>query len=319
MVFRRVSIFIIAFLVVASSVFASSSQAADTFLYERTGHWVTGEFLNYYHSVDDPDRIFGGPITEVLPDPLRPNIQVQYFERVRMDYDPTRPVGQRVRLADLGSWMYRGSESGTPVNIPVNSPLCKLFPKNNKYVCFGFLQLYERYHGQELFGEPVSDVELVNDRLVQYFERVRMEWRNEMPVNQKVVLTEIGRINFDNRVGNPELLKPVNAPNLPVTPALSSFVARPLLAANNQQVVFVIVRDQYGKPIPDAQVEITIVYSDQRQDNIRVNQPTNLDGFTVANFQVNDVQPNQVIDVKVKAVTPAGAIANGATWFRIWW
>jgi hypothetical protein len=287
--------------------------------FPETGHWVSGDILEFYSSFDDPERIFGSPITETFQDPIRENIQIQYFERVRIEFDPSKPAGKRVTLADLGAWLYDETQRGIPANIPVNNPLCRHFPKNDKDVCFGFLQLYDRYNGAELFGEPVSDVEFVNNRLVQYFERVRMEWRNEMPINQKVVLTEIGRIDFDRRIGNPLLLEPVFIPNVPTVPSVKAFVSHPLLASGNQQVLFVIVRDQFFRPISDAQVEVTVVYSDKSQVNLRVNQPTNSDGVTKTAFTVNDVTPNQVVELKVTALTTTGQEAIGNTWFRIWW
>jgi hypothetical protein len=280
---------------------------------------VSGEILSFYNSFDDPERLFGNPITEAFEDPIRSNIQIQYFERVRMEYDPSKPAGERVTLADLGAWLYDETQRGEPVNVPVNNPLCRHFPKTDKDVCYGFLQLYDHYNGEKLFGQPISDVEFVNNRLVQYFERVRMEWRNEMPENHKVVITEIGRIDFDRRIGDARLLKPVFIPNIPPVPTVKAFVEHPLLANGNQQQVFVIVRDQFFRPIEGTQIEVTVVYSDGKSINLRMNQATNSDGYTKASFTVNNVSPNQVVELLVTARTPTGQETTGSTWFRIWW
>jgi hypothetical protein len=318
---QRGILFLLTILVVFSGVSAKNYQDTkeDPKRFPSTGHQVSGEFLDFYYSVDDPERIFGDPITEVIKDPIRDGILNQYFERVRMDYDPTKPAGQRVSLANLGSWLYDETQRGLPVNLPVNNPLCRYFPVTDKYVCFGFLQFYDHYDGERIFGQPVSNVEYVNNRLVQYFEHVRMEWRNEMPVNQKVVLTEIGRIGFDLGQDNPRLLERVFIPNVPVAPVVKAFVARPLLASGEQQQIFIIVRDQFLRPIPDAQVELILIYPDNSKVHIRVSPPTDADGMTNTVFSTLDVKPNQVIEVEVTAQTPGGRDCSGQTWFRIWW
>jgi hypothetical protein len=321
MKFQRGFLILIAFLVIFSSVSAKYHQndKENPKRFPSTGHQVSGEFLDFYYSVDDPERIFGDPITEVVKDQFRDGILNQYFERVRMDYDTEKPEGQRITLADLGSWLYDETDRGLPVNLPVNNSLCRHFPETNKDVCFGFLQLYDRYNGERFFGLPVSNVEFVNNRLVQYFEHVRMEWRNEMPVNQKVVLTQIGRIGFDLGLDNPKLLNRVFIPNVPITPAVKAFSARPLIAAGEQQQINIIVRDEFLRPIEDAQVEMTVIYPDKTQMSFRGKTPTNADGLTQITFSVNSGKPNQVVEIQVTAQTPGGLECSGSTWFRIWW
>ena len=47
--------------------------------------------------------------------------------------------------------------------------------------------------GEAYFGEPISPMEVMpNGRLVQYFERARMEWWPEKPTGMRVVLTDVG-------------------------------------------------------------------------------------------------------------------------------
>lgn len=317
---RRI-LLLLAILLIVSSLSAKPFQDIDQdpLPFPETGHWVSGEFLDFYQSVDDPRRIFGLPITEVFEDPLRSNIQIQYFERVRMELDPSKPEGERVSLANLGEWLYDETQRGTRVDIAVNNPLCRHFPKNDKYVCYGFLQLYDRYEGVKVFGEPVSDVEYVNNRLVQYFERVRMEWRNELPLNQKVVITEIGRIDYERRIGNSTPDKRVYFPKEPVQPSVRAFVDQPLLARGEDQKVFVLVRDQFFRPVEGARVEISLTSTGLDSININVPQPTNSDGLTYQSIKIPNVSPNQVIDIKVKVRTLDRTEGQGSTWFRIWW
>jgi hypothetical protein len=317
---RGVALFLLVLLVFISSVAAQSPQdVGDNTRLFSSGHWVSGEFLTFYESAADPERLFGDPITEVLVNPLLDNIKVQFFQRVRMDYDPTKPAGQRISLANLGTWLYDETERGLPVNLSVNTPLCRHFPEKDKYVCYGFLQFYDRYNGKVYFGEPVSNVEYVNNRLVQYFEHVRFEWRNEMPPNEKVVITEIGQMGFNLSYDNPDLLKGVDIPNSPIVPNVKAFVGSPILASGEVQQINIIVRDQYSQAIPGSDVEVTAIFPDGVRMNFRVKQPTNEDGLTQISFPVENVTPNQVVEIEVTAQTPNGLECKGKTWFRIWW
>jgi len=124
---------------------------------------------------------------------------IQYFERVRMDLDPALLKESESIWPTWASWLYDEDQRGLPVDFPDSSPMCRIFP-NGKRVCYAFLQMLRPVQRPGFVGQPVSNLEYSNDRLVQYFENVRMEWRSEMPINQRVVLSEIGRIDFDLRL-----------------------------------------------------------------------------------------------------------------------
>ena len=316
---RRLSI-LFAVLVMLTNLSAAPAQEEEARYFNQTGHWVRGEFLELYNSVDDPDRIFGSPITEALPDNLRKGIMIQYFSRVRMDLDPSLPKGQRVRLASLGLWMYDEAQRGLPVNLQENNAMCRVFA-NGKSVCFAFLQFYDRYNGSVLFGQPVSNVEYANDRLVQYFENVRMEWRHEMPVGQKVVITEIGRIDFDQRFGNPDLIdpNPFGITGFERNLKVKAFVARPLVTSGDLQTIYVITHDQLLDPWADVQVVITLKYPGAGSEPRRLVKLTGGDGFTSGQFTIPEIQPNQVIEVMVEASVANGPTSTTTTWFRSWW
>jgi hypothetical protein len=315
---RRTWVIFLTVLVLLTSISAAPAQQEDTRFFEETGHWVSGEFLEFYDSIPDAERLFGDPITEPLDDPLRDGISIQYFERVRLDYDPSKPAGKRVSVADLGLWLHDETQRGDPAGFSTNTPMCRQFT-NRHFVCYAFLQMYDRNNGQSLFGQPVSDAEYINNRLVQYFEHVRMEWRTEMPVGQRVVLTEIGQIAFQNGIGNPELLKPVPIPDYLRQLQVQVFVSRPVAASGEQQKVYVLVRDQYLKPVPDAQVIVTLTYPDGTPDSRRADVLTNTDGVTQAAFTIDEVEPNQTIQVDVEVVLTNGPKGEGSTWFRTWW
>jgi hypothetical protein len=319
----RVTLCVLAFLLLVSSFSAAPMQQNEERQYfPETGHWVGGEFLAFYRSLPEEERsrIFGAPITEVLPDNLRQGFQFQYFERVRMDYDPSEPQGQRISLAPIGEYVYNGGQGGLPAEFSVNTPMCRLFTSTDKYVCYAFLQLYDRLDGPVLFGQPISNAEYVNDRLVQYFQNVRMEWRGEMPEGKRVVLTEIGRIDFDRRVGNANLLRPVPIPEMRLKEIqVRVFAGRSVISVGEQQQLYVLVHNQYMEPLPDAQVTVSIRYPDGRSFNYRLDEQTNQDGLTRVAFEVESARPNQVVSITAEAEIPNGPKGKASTWFRIWW
>ena len=320
MILRRVSLpLIIILLLITIWPSSAVAQSPDQMYFPQYGHWVRGEFLTLYRSASDPARLFGQPITGVFPDSFRPGIQVQYFERARMDYDPSHPAGERVTLANLGEYTYDENHAGQPADFSTSTSMCRQF-SNGKSVCFAFLQFYDANNGAKFFGQPISDTEYLDGRLVQYFQRARMEWRNEMPTGQKVVLTELGLIDFERRVANPNLRKPEASDNVMlIEPKVYAFVAHPLMASGQQQQIYVLVRDQYDAPLPGAQVMISLIYPDGHTENRRLSAFTNADGVTQDTFTVKQVEPNQVIRINVEADISSDLTGSAATWFRIWW
>lgn len=318
MIKRFTATLLVAFVLLAG-LSRVSAQQSDSEYFPRYGHWVNGEFLLLYHSVDDPARIFGDPITGVFADPIRPGFQMQYFERARMDFDPTRAIGHRVSLANLGEFVYGENQAGDPPGFSNASNMCRQF-ENGFYVCFAFLQFYDGSQGPVYFGQPISDAKYLEGRMVQYFERARMEWRAEMPVGQRVVLTELGQIDFDRRVGDPSLriAEKSNAITL-IQPKTYVFTARPLIADGQQQKLFILVTDQYNHPIPGVQVLVRLEFPDKHVENRRLNGQTDADGLIHDQFRIQGVRPNEVVKVTVEGYLSADLKGTASTWFRVWW
>lgn len=296
-------------------------QSEDGIFIKETGHWITGEFYDFWQDAPDPTLLFGFPITEAIPHPLRHDMTVQYFQRARMELDPSRPEGQRIQLASLGSWLYDETARGDLAGFPMSNAVCRVFQSTRKTVCYAFLQLYDRLEGPVYFGEPISEAEIVNGRLVQYFERARMEWRPERPVGQRVVLTEIGRLDFDITIGNPNLIDTYG--DIPAS-ALTEmevhvFAEKPIVPTGARQKVNIIIYDQFHQPLEGAQVMVTVTYPDGRTEKFRPSRLTNAKGLATAVFNIEQVKPNQVIEVTVDASIANGPTGQSSTWFRTWW
>jgi hypothetical protein len=282
------------------------------------GHIVSGEFLKFYRSVDNPERLFGLPITVEFDHPLQPGKRVQYFERVRMDLDPSLPAGQQVSLAPIGEYAYDPSRPGVEVPYQPNDPQCRSF-SNGLRVCYSFRELFDSY-GQKYFGLPVSNMVMTDEnRLVQYFQNLRLEWRGEMPVGRRVVVTPLGRVDFDRQIGDPALLDPKPGPIArQVIPTLRVFPGRPLVVNGDRQKVFVILRNQFNEPIKNNSVRVTFLFPGNVQPQTISGIYTDESGIAFAEQEITGLKPNQVIQVEVEANVGSDTL-KATTWFRVWW
>lgn len=291
------------------------AQATDPLYFEETGHSIKGEFLKFYLSAGDSLLLFGYPVTDEFVDPINGQ-RSQYFQRARFDLVDT-PAGQRIQLAPLGEILY---QTGAPeVPLTKSSPVCRSFSQTKHTVCYAFLQFYDLNNGSVYFGNPVSELEEEDNRYVQYFENVRMEWRPELPSGQRVALSDLGRIYYDYRIGLQDLTRPqgTNISNLPRTIQANAFVNYALIPANSDQDLYVIVQDQTLQPVEGASVSVTILQPDGQQELFRA-PFTNYDGISKLTFKVKDLPVREVVEVEV-TVEYQAQISETSTWFRIWW
>lgn len=311
--------FLLVIILAAGLVFgASQSVTADTtdaVYVTETGHWIWGEFLRQYNSVSDPLLLYGYPITDDFTDPVT-NQRVQYFQRARFDLVDTAQ-GTVVQIAPLGSLLH---EQGAPLaDIPNDGPTCRSFD-NGFSVCYAFLQFFDTYDGATHFGKPVANLEVIDGRYIQYFEYARMEWWPERPAGQRVVLSDLGRIYFDKVVADPTLLKsspPANMAGNLLKPQARVFARSALVGRGEQQQVYVVVQDQYLRPMANSQVGVTLKYPDGSQEFYRLPE-TNEFGISQFTFTVPDFEVRSVINIEAE-ITLRGESATGKSWFRIWW
>lgn len=302
----------------------SPSQAkskADQF-FPETGHWVRGEFLEYFNSVPDPLLVFGYPITEVFTDPTI-NIDIQYFQRARFELHADAPSGQRVQLSPVGAWVFRASEVEA-VSLETDTPACRpyTYKNNNFHVCYAFKNFFDAHGGLAQFGAPISDFSREGDRYIQYFERARFEWRPDLPPDQWVRLADIARIQFDQSQRDPALLTSAEAGNLDrigssiIRLQPRAFMSKAVARSRSEQTIFVIVQDQKQLPVENALVAIE-VQMPGKMESYRL-PATDQDGITRFTFTVDDLPVNQIVPVEV-TVSYGDIESTTSTWFRIWW
>ncbi len=83
----------------------------------------------------------------------------------------------------------------TPVHAQPSPPPCErseFFPQTGHSVCDRFLDFFQTRGGVEIFGYPITEQFIENGRLVQYFQRVRMEHHPENPPPYQVQLGLLG-------------------------------------------------------------------------------------------------------------------------------
>lgn len=298
------------FLAVSGSVVHAQDGGTSQY-FSETGHSVSGEFWKYYQSVPNADLVFGYPLTEAFTDTKSGRV-VQYFTRARFEYHPEQPDGQRVRLSTLGTAVYVPGRA-----ISMFSPTgCRTF-QDGYFACYAFLEFFDKYGGEAIFGQPISGFESLNGRIVQYFERARFDWYPEYAEGQKVVLADLGRIYFDVAKEDANRLQPVQYDGIVdvLTLQTRAFVWKAVTQANDQQAVYVVVQDQMFNPVYNATVVVTVYWSAGNPQSIAL--ATDRNGIVIVPFAIQNQTYGSLVTVNVR-VSYQGLENSTITSFRVW-
>lgn len=312
---------------------STSAQQRRARYFEETGHNVYGDFLEFYEKHGGL-AIFGYPLTGEFTVDGR---QVQYFQRARMELHPESPEPYNVQLGLLGDELgYRQPpilESDIP---PPGHPDKRYFAETGHTVTFTFLEFFESSGGLDIFGYPISEWGFEPDgRIVQYFQRAKMEWYPENPAGQRVQLGMLGTIyvqqNVDSRYTGREdpLILSRTLPPTPLTPEQTSIPAdvmaitvraslkHPIIGLYGAQTAYVYVFDQSSYGVPGTSVEMQVQYADGRSEVIPL-AGTNANGYSQIEFSVEDLTPGQVVLVNLSA-RYGDLTANASAAFLPWW
>jgi hypothetical protein len=173
--------------------------------FRETGKTVHGVFLDYWRNHGGlPQQ--GYPISDVISETSeldRRTYVVQYFERTVFQYDSAQSDPRfQVLLSQLGTFQYRKKyPDGAPGQQPsVNNPL--VFPETGKTLGGLFREYWERHGGLLQQGLPISEEFIERsdldgeEYLVQYFERVVMEYHPENKPPYDVLLSHLGTLHY---------------------------------------------------------------------------------------------------------------------------
>lgn len=284
------------------------AQSADVQYFPETGHFVKGAFLQFYNAARDPKLVYGYPITEQIT--ARDGKTVQYFQRARFEL----AAANRVQLTPLGALTYARQ---SPLPVEGNNG-CERFPSGYS-VCFTFLEFYKANGGPNQFGNPISPFESADGLIVQYFEGARFEWRADRGAEKWVVISDLGRLYFDQQKEDPAHLRPVPPPDATIKPVLSlkarAFVLRAVTLKSGTQTVYVTVHDQTTDALENASVKATVRFTDgSAQEYVFA---TNAQGIGQVTFDFSGQKPGELVTVEV-SVNYQGLTTTTATSFRIW-
>jgi hypothetical protein len=307
-------LFVVLLLIAVGSSTIALAQSSNEY-FPVTGHFVTGEFLQFYNHAPNAKTIYGSPITEQFYD-TSIGRTVQYFQNARFELFPELPPGQQVLLTQLGSALHR---NGHLIEIIPTTAYCDQEEDWAFPVCFTFLDFYLEQDGAIHFGKPISGIEYYNGRLIQQFEFAHFIWVPENLSGAKVSLAQLGT-QFFNRIGaNHYLLEPIrnqeynaNINRLQVR----VFTQQAVISQGESQTINVVVKDQNNAPITAALVSITVEYPDGTTETI-ASLPTNSFGVAQSAFTVNSDQIG-VVDISV-TVTYNNLLSRGITTFRLWY
>jgi hypothetical protein len=312
---RSLAIFITLCLLSASWVSVrAQTQDPNSKYFSETGHNVKGDFLKFYNSNPNAIFLYGYPITEEFVN--KDGKTVQYFQRARFEYRVDLPEGQRVQFTQLGRETYI---STGPLNVS-NTFACRTYAETGYPVCFAFLEFFDKYGGTAQFGYPISGFEYHENKIVQYFERARLEWQPWKAEGQRVVVSDLGRMYFDKLGEDPGLLSPVKPLNNISTDIVNlqvrAFVSKAVTLATDSQLVFVIVQDQNLQPITNASCTVLVHWPDGRAEPTTLTTNTNGVGMMPLSFTSQPYGSLIYVDV---VCTFSRFSANTTISFRIWY
>ncbi len=177
---------------------AQTAQPGGFAYFPETGHNV-GLQIKRFFDANGGVATFGFPLTELIVG--ADGVQVQYFERARFEYRPSAPPEARVAITRAGSLLSEGrSDPAFQWLAASPDPARDFFPESGHTLGGAFRWYWQTRGGLAAFGYPVSE-ELKEwdqaagvERLVQYFERARLEYRPELAGSpDEVGLSPVGR------------------------------------------------------------------------------------------------------------------------------
>ncbi len=306
---RRFVIPLLVFILLLTTQGNVRAQSTVVQFFLETGHNVKGVFLQFYRSAKDPQLVYGYPITEQMTS--KDGKTVQYFQRARFELTST----QAIQLTALGRLSYQPKSP-----ITINNPnACEVYPTGFP-VCLAFLEFYKANGGPTQFGNPISPFESSDGLIVQYFEGTRFEWRADRPAEQRVVISELGRIYFDLLKEDPAQLKPVESSGgNTINPVLSlkvrAFVLKAVTLKSGQQTVYIIVQDQISKAVSNVTGKALVKLPDGTIQETSFT--TNASGIAQFSFGFQNQKAGELVPIEI-VVSYQNITATTKTSFRIW-
>lgn len=300
------------------------AQDEEGNFFEETGYWVSGVFWDYFRTRGGLE-IFGYPVSDPFWDQ---GLLVQYFQKARMEWHPNNPDPYKVQLGLLGEELkYR--QPGVPEPYP-QSRRKVYFPETGHTLAYAFLDYFRAKGGLDIFGYPITEMHFEEGKIVQYFQRAKMEWLPNDP-SSAIRIGELGALYltiYRDRMPA-EAFQPTTTaaekpgPQPTSTPSITAIQAVVslkywVLGQQRVQTVSVLVTDNYGNSVNGAQVTFTLETptGEKLPDGERT-LTTNERGFAQTDLPVNWEYSGTQIIVKA-GVTYLGLSTQGQNIFLLW-
>jgi hypothetical protein len=312
-------VFVAVFCLLLTTWGSVQAQTSDVEYFQETGHSIQGDFLRFYQSFPNPTYNFGYPITEQFTS--KDGKTVQYFQRARLEM--ATDSASNVKLTPLGSLMYSPGDR----RVAVNNPLaCRTFTETGYSVCFAFLEFFEQNGGIERFGPPITPFEFHNNQIVQYFENARLEWQPGLGEGQRIGVTDLGKLYFDQLGEERAFLKPIQQGILGSNPIperevlylqVRAFPAKAVTTPTDQQTVYVLAQDQNLQAVGNASGFATIQLPDGQllSRTFSVNEK----GVGTFEFDYQDQPNGRLVIINISMTYNNDLQGTTATSFRIWY
>lgn len=179
-----------------------SPDIIQTRTFAETGQTIRGDFLRFFDRYGGVERL-GYPLTKEL---VVEGWRVQYFEKGRLEYHPENEPTYRVTIGWLGDLLQRRRPPISTETIPrADNPNDRYFPQTGHTVSGDFLRYFDTHGGTVQFGLPISEPFLLEGRLTQDFQSIRLFWNPEL--DPSVTLEAIGRVHLEASGLDATLLK----------------------------------------------------------------------------------------------------------------
>lgn len=284
-------------LLAAGLIFSSAAAQSGGRFFAETGHTLDGRFLDYFDR-NGGTEVFGFPITESFSDPDSGQL-IQYTENARLEWvvddDGTGHTALRPLGEIIGGW-YVPDESSQG-----DGRGCRYFEESGHTICYAFLAYFKAHGGLDLFGLPISDFVIQNDRIVQYFQYFRLDWYPDAPEAEQIRVGPLGREHFRTKGYDPSLLQPVSASdntNYRITELRpSASVGNPSVGAGQDQAVYLVVRDQNLLPVQGA-AALLIVHS-PGGDRYFLMPKSDVQGLSQLSFSVGEIPRGSKVNLDI--------------------
>ena len=295
-----------------------AAQSDDSRYFPETGHTVREPLLSYFNATGGLAR-YGYPITDEYVDP-QTGLLVQYFQNARLEWHPGNPDPYKIQLGLLGDDLGKRTPGIPVIKIPsAADPNCYYFPETGHTACFKFLEYWRNNGGLDLFGYPITEYMIENGRIVQYFQRAKMEWYPDKPEGQRMQLSPLGTIYYDFAQLDRNRLKanPKSAGFGQVTSIRArASVLDAVVARGGPQTAYIFVTDQLGNPLSN--VAVTLIVHFAGGDQSFTLPPTNDQGATFQTFNVGKAVPGTIVSMEFIVAYPGLRQMRTRTSYMVW-